>query len=72
MKRTKRDRAEAIKRIVRDGPIRMDLLDIPAPALKRWAMVGKRGVYLDAIYDRETDEWFTSRAAVERFKQMAR
>jgi hypothetical protein len=68
--RTKRQRAKAALRIGQDRPNRLEdvaaLVGVSLMALIRWVCLGKRGVFLDAVRDGEC--WFSSVAAVERFR----
>lgn len=62
----------SIKRLATDGAaVRIEelaeLLGTSVHALIRWAVKGKRGVRLDAI--RSGDSWFSSWAAITRFRQ---
>lgn len=69
-KRSRADRARAAQRIGEDGSLRIEELSpttgASVRALIRWATEGKSGVYLDAVRD-HLGQWYSSRAAVERF-----
>lgn len=69
--RSKEDRGHATRRLAADGAsLRLEevaqLLGVSSNAMERWVCFGKRGVHLDAV--RAGGNWFTSWAAVERFR----
>lgn len=57
--------------IRKEGPLPFsdleELAGASEQALVRWAVKGRRGIRLEAYRDPSTREWFSSRAALDRF-----
>lgn len=45
------------------------VLRVRSRTLLRWGQEGRRGVYLDILFDRRACCWVTSRDALERFRR---
>ena len=71
MKQSALQRAQAAARLSREkcAPVGnfTGIAGVARETLIRYGISGKAGVHLDAVFDRQTGEWLTSAAAIERF-----
>jgi hypothetical protein len=67
--RTQEESAEAVRRVVVDGPVPLwqvaCLAGVTLESAKRWVIEGCRGVHLDAV--KHEGSWYSSAAALVRF-----